>query len=130
MRFFKRSDIVIIAAILLISLASWITYDHLAKDRLVKAEIYYYSQLVETVALDREEERTFSIPQNPNVIFHLDKEGHIAFIASDCPDKVCVNTGRIHRVGEYAACLPNGIVLKIVPEGERNEDDADIIIGY
>jgi hypothetical protein len=129
MRFFKRSDVVIIAVILLISLASWIIYNHLTKDRLVKAEIYYYSELVETVALDREEERTFSIPQNPNVIFRLDKEGRIAFIASDCPDKVCVKTGQIHRVGEYAACLPNGIILKIAPEGERNEDDADIIVG-
>lgn len=130
MKFFKRTDIVIIAVILLVSLASWIIYFHLVKDISVKAEIYYYSELVETVELDRGEERTFSIPQNPKVVFHLDEDGGIAFIASDCPDKVCVNTGRIHRVGEYAACLPNGIVLKIVPEGERNEDDADIIIGY
>lgn len=68
MKFFKRTDIVIIAVILLVSLASWIIYDHLVKDISVKAEIYYYSELVETVELDRGEERTFSIPQNPKVV--------------------------------------------------------------
>lgn len=129
MKFFKRSDIVIIATILLLSLVSWVLYDLFSRDRLVKAEIYYYSDLIETVPLDRKEERTFSIPQNPNVVFQLDKEGGIAFISSDCPDKVCVHTGKIHRVGEYAACLPNGILLKIVPEGEREDGDVDIIVG-
>lgn len=128
MRFFKRSDVVIIAAILLVGLASWVLYDSFSKDKSVKAEIYYYSQLVETISLKSDEERTFSITQNPNVIFHADADGNIAFIASDCPDKVCVKTGKIHRVGEYAACLPNGIILKIVPEGERDDDDVDIIL--
>jgi hypothetical protein len=129
MKFFKRSDVVIIAAILLVSLASWVIYDLFSRDRSVKAEIYYYSELAETVSLNSGEERTFSIPQNPNVVFHLDEEGNIAFIASDCPDKVCIHTGKIHRVGEYAACLPNGIILKIVPKGERDDGDADIIVG-
>lgn len=129
MRFYKKSDIVMIAAILLISLASWALYGYYIKDKPAKAEIYYYSELVETLYLDGAEERIFSIPQNPNVVFKMDKEGSIAFIASDCPDKICVKTGKIHRPGEYAACLPNGIILKIVPGGERGDDDADIIIG-
>ncbi len=128
MSFFKKSDVVIIAVLLLVSLASWVVYDSVSKDRSVKAEIYYYDQLAETISLNGGEEKTFSISQNPNVIFRVDTDGNIEFIASDCPDKVCVNTGKIHRVGEYAACLPNGIILKIVPEGERDEDDVDIIL--
>ena len=64
MKFFKRTDIVIIAVILLVQPGPlWIIYDHLVKDISVKAEIYYYSELVETVELDGGEERTFSIPQ-------------------------------------------------------------------
>ncbi len=128
MKFFKRSDIVIIAVLLLVSLASWVLYDYFSTGSQVKAEIYYYSDLVETVSLTEGEERTFSISQNPRVQFRQDADGRIAFIASDCPDQICVHTGKIHRPGEYAACLPNGIILKIVSEGERDDDDVDIII--
>ena len=32
-------------------------------------------------------------------------------------------------VGQSAACLPNGLVLKIVPLNERSEDDLDIVVG-
>lgn len=128
MRFSKRSDLIIIAVILLVSAVSWVLYDTISKDKPVRAEIYYYSQLVEVVDLDVSENRSFSIPQNLNVVFGIDEKGSIAFIKSDCPDKVCIKTGSLHRPGEYAACLPNGIILKIVPQGERDDDDADIIV--
>ncbi len=129
MKFFKRSDVLIIGVLLVLSIGFRFAYDYISRDKPVKAEIYYYSQLVETVTLKGGEEREFSIPQNPNVVFRMDKDGNIAFIASDCPDKVCVKTGKLHRIGEYAACLPNGIILKIVPEGERDDEDLDIIVG-
>lgn len=128
MKFFKRTDIIVIAAILLISLISWIAYEIYTDDKAIKAEIYYYSELVKTVRLDKPKNYKFSIDQNPNVIFQVDENGGIAFISSDCPDKVCVKTGRLYRIGEYAACLPNGIIIKIVSEG-RGNDDVDIIVG-
>lgn len=129
MRFFKKADAVIIIVLILSGLTFRYAYDSLIGDQPAKAEIYYYSELVKTVSLDGKKEKDFSIEQNPNVIFRVDREGNIGFIASDCPDKICVKTGKLHRVGEYAACLPNGIILKIVPGGERDDDDPDIIIG-
>ena len=30
-----------------------------------------------------------------NVSLYLDRKGNIQFVASDCPDKVCVNTGKM-----------------------------------
>ncbi|MGI6752165.1 MAG: NusG domain II-containing protein [Anaerovoracaceae bacterium] len=128
MRFYKRVDLIIIAVLIVLSLIVRLGYDHLTQDKPAKAEIYYYSQLIKTISLTTGEERDFSIKENPNVIFRLDKDGKIAFISSDCPDKVCVKTGKIHRVGEYAACLPNGIILKIVPGGDRKDNEPDIII--
>lgn len=129
MKFFKRTDIIIIIGILVVSVASWGIYNHVfAKDR-VKAEIYYYSDLVKTVELSTGEEMTFSVPQDENVVFRLYKDGTIAFVESDCPDKVCIHTGKLKTAGQFAACLPNGIVMKLVPEKERGEDDADLVIG-
>lgn len=129
MKFFKKTDIIIIAIILIISLISWITYKYVFSQQSTKVEIYYNSELVDTIKLDSGTEKTFSIPQDENVIFHLYKDGQICFEESDCPDKVCINAGKLNTVGQFAACLPNGIVLKIVPDKNHSEDDIDIMVG-
>lgn len=129
MKFFRKADILIIGILLVFSLIFYVAYSHSVEDRPARAEIYYYSLLVETIDLDMGIDKTFSIPQNQNVIFHLYADGSICFEESDCPDHVCVNTGRLKMIGEYAACLPNGIILKIVPAGERADDDIDLVIG-
>lgn len=128
-KLFRKTDIVIIAVIIAAAVLFWIVYNSIFAGKAAKAEIYYYSELVDTVDLVAGQERTFSIPQEDDVVFRLDKEGNIQFIQSDCPDKVCINAGKLHMVGQSAACLPNGIVVKIVPQGERNEEDPDIIVG-
>ena len=43
---------------------------------------------------------------------------------SDCPQKICVKTGRIHRVGEMIVCVPNKVVIKI--NGQR-KNQFDVI---
>lgn len=126
--FFKKTDIIIIAIIAAISLASLFTYKAVFLDKPAKAEIYYYSKLVETIELNKGIERTFSIPQNENVVFKLSKDGHICFHNSDCPDKICIHSGSLHMSGQSAACLPNGIVIKIVSSG-NDKDEFDIIAG-
>lgn len=129
MVFVKKTDVIIVLIILVISGISWWTYQHFSAEKLAKAEIYYYSELVMTVDLRNNEERSFSLPQDENVVFHLYEDGSIAFESSDCPDQVCVHAGRIKTSGQFAACLPNGFVMKIVPEGEHGDDDADIVVG-
>lgn len=42
------------------------------------------------------------------------------FIESNCKDKLCIKKGWISSVGEYSACLPNGIFIIII--GEREID--------
>src|SRR5665647_1058659 len=112
MKFFKKNDIKVIATILLIYISLWAVYNFSFDRNLAKAEIYYYSKLIQTVRLDEGIDQTFSIPQKPNVVMHLYQDGKICFEESDCPDKVCINTGKLSKVGQYAACLPNGIVIK------------------
>ena len=129
MKFFKRTDLIIIICILGVSAAFIGIYRFFFAEDRVTAEIYYYNDLVETVDLSAGEDRTFSIPQNEHVVLRVYQDGSIAFIESDCPDKVCIHAGRLNQAGQFAACLPNGIVMKIVPEKERGEEDADLIIG-
>lgn len=128
MKFFKKSDLIIISGILIVALAFFLVQTFVTNEEGVKAEVYYYSQLIEKVDLEKDKGKEILIPQNENVIIGVDDEGRIAFISSDCPDKLCVKTGKLHLVGQYAACLPNGIIVKIVQKGDGSSGDADIII--
>lgn len=129
MKFYKKSDIIILAVIVVISLASWIVYKNVFSKNAAKAEIYYNNKLVKSIDLNGDVDETFSIPQNKNVVFHLYKDGSIAFVKSDCHDKICIKSGRLKIVGETAACLPNKIFLKIVPSGSDNDSGLDGITG-
>lgn len=123
----KKYDIIIILLILLISFLSYIIYQNQDSVNYPKAEIYHYSELVETVDLDQEADKVFSVKENENVLFHLFEDGSICFEESDCPDKICIKTGKISKPGQFAACLPNGLLLKIVIDEDKR--DADMIMG-
>ncbi len=128
MNFFKTTDIIVIFTIIAVSIAAWMTYGYIASDIKVKAEIYHNSRLVETIDINKGEEKYFSVSQKGNVVFHLDREGNIRFKESDCPDKVCIKTGKLRMAGQSAACLPNGLVMKIVPLKGYKQDDFDLIV--
>lgn len=127
MKWIKKRDIIIVIGVLLFAgilfAGLWFVNRNIAP----KAEIYYKQKLVKTIPMDGNKDETFQLSQNPNVSFHLYEDGSIGFEASDCPDKVCVRTGRLRNVGETAACLPNDCILKIVPAEKGMEGEVDII---
>lgn len=130
MKFFKKSDILVILIIIISGGVLWMVYNSFFASKPAKAEVYYKSDLIKTVDLVKGQDKTFSIPQNKHVIFHLASDGRIRFQESDCPDKICVKTGWLSKVGQTAACLPNEIILKIVPrDNKRSDNDIDMIIG-
>ncbi|MEM1485777.1 NusG domain II-containing protein [Oscillospiraceae bacterium PP1C4] len=123
MKFIKKSDFIVISAIVAVSIVLWLIFHFVFEGQPARAEIYYGSELVETVNLDTGIEKTFSIPQNEHVVFHLYKDGSIRFETSDCPDKVCIRAGKLVHAGDSAACLPNRIVLKIVSKNGYSKND-------
>jgi len=129
MKFFKKVDIIIVSVIILVSVLTWVAYNGIFSKKPAKAEIRFGAELVKTVDLVKGTDMRFSIPQDKHVIFHLFEDGSICFEESDCPDKICVKTGRISKVGQTAVCLPNRIIMEIVPAGKRSDDDIDMMAG-
>ena len=129
MKLLNKYDVIIIIIILLVSLLSWLSYQVFFANQSPKAEIYYDSELVMTVDLGQGIEQWFSLEQNREVVFHLFEDGSIRFEESNCPHKLCIRAGKLNKPGQFAACLPNGIVLKIIPVKESDEN-VDIVIGY
>lgn len=48
--------------------------------------------------------------QNNTVII---EDGYVYMTSANCPDKVCINRGKINKKGETIICLPNKTVLEV-----------------
>lgn len=127
MKWIRKRDLYVIIALMLIASILYVGYRIYTRNLSAKAEIYYKSQLVKTVLLNTGKEETFQIEESDHVVFHLYADGSISFEESDCPDQICVKTGRIRYVGQSAACLPNNIIIKIVSVKNNTSDDLDMI---
>lgn len=44
----------------------------------------------------------------------LAEPGTISFLSSDCPDQICVRTGKLTKVGQTAVCLPGKVSVRII----------------
>ena len=51
------------------------------------------------------------------------KDGEASVTEASCPDKLCVNQGKIHYDGQSVVCLPNKVVVEVVG-GEQSDYDA------
>jgi hypothetical protein len=47
-----------------------------------------------------------------NMIVEVEN-GRARVVSSDCPDKICVNSGWVQNCGQVAACLPNGVLIMV-----------------
>jgi len=65
----------------------------------------------------------FALAENPNVRFTV-WNGEIAFTESDCPDKLCVRSGYISRIGQIAVCVPNRVSIRVVGAAKASDVDA------
>lgn len=128
MKFFKKTDIIIIAVVIAAAGGIFLFNTLTADQSGAVAEIYLGNQMIRTVPLDEGKDMTFSVDERPAVVFHLHEDGSIAFEHSDCPDQVCVETGKIRVPGQSAACLPNQLIVKIVPLGEDGYDENEVVI--
>lgn len=65
----------------------------------------------------------FSGPCGKSIIIIENEEAW--FEHSDCENRICVESGKISRPNQWAACLPNGIIIYI--EGEEEKESLDAI---
>jgi len=116
-----RVDIIIIAAILLLavlvlSLTLIFRREGGSVEVRINGELYgtYPLSVDRTVEFKNSEGRV----TNTLVI-----EGGTAYLSfADCPDKTCVNTGKIKYVGQRITCLPNRLTVQVVGESDGGVD--------
>lgn len=64
----------------------------------------------------------FSLNGGTNTLIIKDGKAYMA--DADCPDKLCVRQGKIHRNGETITCLPNKLTITVIDE----EGEVDLVL--
>ena len=54
--------------------------------------------------------------------------GSVTVSDADCPDKLCVKTGKINRAGETIVCLPHRVVVEIKRNSVSDNDNIDSVV--
>lgn len=121
MKLFKRTDLIIILAVLLA--AAMISIPRFFASDKLTAEIYVDGRLEETIELSEvESEYTVTPDTEPRVEITVNN-GEIYFSHAECKDKLCVKSGRLTSGGETAACLPARVVISV----KSNKNKTDIM---
>ncbi len=78
-----------------------------------RVQVRISGEVERTVDIDRDD--TFEVNgKNDIVLKVVISDSQVYVQHSDCPDKVCVNKGKIHKVGDTIVCLPAETVIEIV----------------
>ena len=112
--FFNKKDVVIIALILILALAlSILFYVTSENSKDVVANIYVGDEVYKSIPLTSiKETEVITIHSKLRVLIEISSEG-IRFLESECPDKICVNTGIVDEPRESASCLPARVAVLI-----------------
>ena len=110
-----RIDIIVIASLLLISLAILLV-TQLTKEEGAYVEVTVDGNVVGKYSLDVD--GVYTLNGGTNILTVADGEAYISY--ADCPDHVCENTGKVRYVGQTIICLPNRLAITII----GNADDA------
>jgi len=116
---FKTIDIILIISLTIIGLF-FVLYNYSVSDNpqeSLTAIVKINGETVQTVQLNSGETPQ-SIHIKEDVILERES-GRIRFAESDCPDKICVNTGWLSKSGQIAVCLPRRVSVEI-----RGADEA------
>lgn len=114
-----KTDLLIIAAVIVAIVISF-AVKTFSGEKLI-AEIYFNGKIIETVNLSQKEEKEIITGINGETVIRA-VDGKIFFSSSCCPDKVCVESGKLEKNGDFASCLPEKVIVKVAGEKQENID--------
>lgn len=123
----KKGDLFIIIILVLASI-SWFMADYLLPGNMAKqAVIEIDGQVFATIPLESNNEPQIiplQLPgDNEKHFTIMTEKGQIWVEKADCPNQVCVNTGKISKPNQSIVCLPNKVVIYIESSEKSNVDD-------
>lgn len=117
---FKKKDLFIFIIIVIVISLSLLFNHFYFLQAPAYVKITVNNQEYQTVSLAKNQ--TIKINNSNTIIIN---EGHVFMSEANCPDKVCINQGKISKNGEQIICLPNQVVIAIV-SNQNSDTDATV----
>ncbi len=126
-KLFGKGDLILILSVAAIAAIMFFLLRFDSGDSL-KGEIIVDGEVYKTVELKEGQSERFVIDNTKSGIKCeiLAENGEIKFVSSQCHDKICIAAGALSHKGDTAACLPAGVLVRIV-SGEASPVD---VIAY
>ncbi len=116
----KRKDVILIAVILIAAIAMylWISYNRSRDGGTVRITVD--SEIYGEYSLSTD--RTIEIETEAGTNILIIENGYVYMTDADCPDKYCINQGKISKNTETIVCLPHKVVAEIISDVESEVD--------
>ena len=115
----RRSDLLLILVLLAAAGGVW-AWLYFTRAQSAEVRVTVDGAVYGTYPLDTD--TTVRIGDDTNYNILVIKDGEAWVSEASCPDKICVNKGKIQYDGESIICLPNKVVIETVGGGTAQED--------
>ena len=115
-----KNDIMLAALVIVLAALLWVGI-RLTQSEGASVMVTVDGELFGEYPLDKDAEIRIGEGEKYNLLVIKDGEAQIA--EASCPDKLCVNQGKISFDGQSIICLPNKVVVE-VKGGEQSDYDA------
>ncbi len=112
----RRNTWILALSLLVLLLLGLLVQRLLFRGEALRAVVEQDGEAVAVLALSEDRELTVEAADGGQNRIEV-KDGSVAIVEADCPDKVCVKTGRISEPGGVIACLPHGLIVYVEGEG-------------
>ena len=112
----KKNDIILIFAVLSISLILGVCL-YVFRQPPTFVRIYVNDELKQELPLDEDTQYLIN-GQNGGTNLLIIEDGKAYVKDATCPDKVCVQMGKISELTQIVVCIPNKVVIVIESDGE------------
>lgn len=116
----KKKDLIIYFIILFLFILS-LAGSFLSGDKGHLVRVYVNREIYAEYAIDHDKEVLIK-GMNDVELKMIIENGNVYVSDSNCPDKICVNTGSINKTNESVICLPGKIVISLYSEKESGYD--------
>lgn len=120
----RPADFVLIAAVLCAA-AGFLIWSFVQPSQGLVVVVRQDGAVIERIPLEKAGAGIEIVPDcEPAVHIRVETDG-VFFEEADCPDQLCVRTGKLTRAGQSAVCLPARVTVTL--EGQTGDDQPDAI---
>ena len=121
-----KRDIILVLSMVIIAAAAFLIINFAVKKDGSYAVIKVDGNVIKTLDLNSGETTIEVNGYQGGVNKVVINDGKVSMTEADCPDELCVKTGKISRVGETIVCLPHRVVVEI--KGSQDDDSIDSVV--